>query len=92
MDVLTATDNELQIRKEELLHLMEVVPAETEEEAEYIRSTIHIVYTHYSPSVEWDEFYCEYHDIDEEQDVRAYYAAHPDECRECFNKRPCSKH
>ena len=80
------TDEELQTRKEEIIHLINQVPHVT-------RQPVIGKYGVTGYTTERNPQYallnCQYHDLDEEQDVRAYYAENPSPTRAEFNaQRP----
>lgn len=64
LNVHAATDEQLQLRKEELTHLMDkIIKSPFMQELD----------------LEYEEFFNEWHDIDEEQETRVYYNQLPDE-------------
>ena len=80
---LSWTDEQLQTRKEEIIHLINQVHEYLPDIVEAKRQC-HNGIT-YSRNPAYALLNCQYHDIDEEQDTRAYYAANPSPTREAFN-------
>ena len=77
------TDEQLQARKEQVVHLIRQVPESLPETVEAKHERRNGVTHHRNPA--YGLLNCQYHDLDEEQDVRAYYAEHPSPTRAEFN-------
>ena len=81
--LLSWTDEQLQTRKEELVHLINQVP-------EYLPEVVQAKHElraglAYVRNPAYSLLNCQYHDVDEEQDTRAYYVEHPSPTRAEFN-------
>ena len=82
--LLSWTDEQLQTRKEELSHLLSRVPEYLAEEVTAKHKRRNGLTSRRNP--DYSLLNCQYHDIDEEQDTRAYYAEHPIPTRAAFAK------
>lgn len=77
------TDEQLQTRKEELVHLMSQLPI-------VVRNPVEGKHAHRPGlTMEYNDTYMSlsgmWHDIDEEEEARAYYVEHPSPTRAEFN-------
>ncbi len=78
------TDDELAFRKEEITHLLTLIPSTTKEPLELKRGVMLVHTGDWGYDPDWWDFYMEWHAIDEEQETRAYYQLNPSPTRAEF--------
>jgi len=78
------TDEQLQTRKEQVVYIIGHVPEYLPEAVQAKHERRNGVTHRRNP--EYSLLNCQYHDLDEEQDVRAYYVEHPSPTRAEFKE------